>query len=217
MWGHYTLFTFTVIYNKLPTHCYLQQTPNSLLSTTNYQLTVIYNKLPTHCYLQQTPNSLLSTTNYQLTVIYNKLPTHCYLQQTTNSLLSTTNYQLTVIYNKLPTHCYLQQTPNSLLSTTNYQLTVLDSEPWWVKCDPRTACLTLKNDYKHYQTDIHLYLILLFNSMVECDGSLDQSLMVDPVSYLLFQPVLHDWYNKGCGVCCPVYGMDHIKEPLQLI
>ena len=31
-----------------------------------------------------------------------------------------------------------------------------------------------------------------------------------------FQPVLHDWCNKGCGMCYPVCGMVHIKEPLQL-
>ena len=24
--------------------------------------------------------------------------------------------------------------------------------------------------------------------------------MVDPLSYFPFQPVLHDWYNKGRGV-----------------
>ena len=32
-----------------------------------------------------------------------------------------------------------------------------------------------------------------------CDGSLDRSLMVDPLSYFSFQPVLHD-----CGMCYPV-------------
>ena len=40
---------------------------------------------------------------------------------------------------------------------------------------------------------------------------------VDPLSYFLFQPVLHDWCSKGCGMCYPVYGMVHIKEPLLLI
>ena len=40
---------------------------------------------------------------------------------------------------------------------------------------------------------------------------------VDPLSYFLFQPVLHDWFNKGRGMCYPVYGMVHIKEPLLLI
>ena len=41
--------------------------------------------------------------------------------------------------------------------------------------------------------------------------------MVDPLSYYSFQPVLHDWYNKGRGMYYPVSGMVHIKEPLLLI
>ena len=40
---------------------------------------------------------------------------------------------------------------------------------------------------------------------------------VDPLSYFSFQPVVHDWYNKGRGMCYPVCGMVHIKEPLLLI
>ena len=40
---------------------------------------------------------------------------------------------------------------------------------------------------------------------------------VDPLGYFSFQPVLHDWCNKGCGMCHPVCGMVHIKEPLLLI
>ena len=36
-------------------------------------------------------------------------------------------------------------------------------------------------------------------------------------SYFSFQPVLHDWCNKGCGMWYPVCGMVHIKEPLLLI
>ena len=27
----------------------------------------------------------------------------------------------------------------------------------------------------------------------------------------------HDWCNKGCGMCYPICGMVHIKEPLLLI
>ena len=41
--------------------------------------------------------------------------------------------------------------------------------------------------------------------------------MVDPLSSFSFQPVLHDWFNKGSGMCYPVCGMVHIKEPLLLI
>ena len=49
------------------------------------------------------------------------------------------------------------------------------------------------------------------------DGSSDRSFMVDPYSYFSFQPVLHNWCNKGRGMCYPVCGMMHIKEPLLLI
>ena len=45
----------------------------------------------------------------------------------------------------------------------------------------------------------------------------DRSFMMDPLSYFLFQPVLYDWCNKGCGMCYPVYGAVHIKDPLLLI
>ena len=41
--------------------------------------------------------------------------------------------------------------------------------------------------------------------------------MVDPLSYFSLQTVLHDWCNKGHGMCYPVCGMMHIKEPLLLI
>ena len=50
-----------------------------------------------------------------------------------------------------------------------------------------------------------------------CDGSSDQSFMVDSLRYLSFQPVLHDWCNKGRGMCYPVCEMMHTKEPLLLI
>ena len=35
--------------------------------------------------------------------------------------------------------------------------------------------------------------------------------------WFMFQPVLHDWCNKGRIMCYPVCGMVHIKEPLLLI
>ena len=40
---------------------------------------------------------------------------------------------------------------------------------------------------------------------------------VDPLSYFSLQPVLNDLCNKGRGMCYPVCGMVHIKEPLLLI
>ena len=41
--------------------------------------------------------------------------------------------------------------------------------------------------------------------------------VVNPLSYFSLQPVLYDWCNKGRGMCYPVCGMVHIKEPLLLI
>ena len=41
--------------------------------------------------------------------------------------------------------------------------------------------------------------------------------MVYPLVCFSFQPVPHDWCKKGCGMCYPVCGMMHIKEPLLLI
>ena len=40
---------------------------------------------------------------------------------------------------------------------------------------------------------------------------------MDPLSYFSFHPVLHDWCNKGHGMCYLVCMMMHIKEPLLLI
>ena len=37
------------------------------------------------------------------------------------------------------------------------------------------------------------------------------------IKNVFWQPVLHDWSNKGRGMCYPVCGMTHIKEPLLLI
>ena len=39
------------------------------------------------------------------------------------------------------------------------------------------------------------------------------SVKVQPQS---FQPV-HEWGKKNCGMCYPVYGLVHIKNPLLLI
>ena len=41
--------------------------------------------------------------------------------------------------------------------------------------------------------------------------------MANPLSYFLFQPVLHNWCNKGRSMCCPVGGIVHMKDPLLVI
>ena len=52
-----------------------------------------------------------------------------------------------------------------------------------------------------------------------CKYPYDRSILhgVDPMSYFSFQPVLHEWCNKSCGMCYPLCWMVHIKEPLLLI
>ena len=68
----------------------------------------------------------------------------------------------------------------------------------------------------------------LFHQGVGRSSEVERSLMVrwvvgsilhgvDPLSCFSFRPVLHDWLNKGRGMCYPVCGMVHIKEPLLLI
>ena len=50
-----------------------------------------------------------------------------------------------------------------------------------------------------------------------CDGLYNRPLMVDPFSYISLQPVLHDWSNKGCEMCNPICGSEHVTDPLLLI
>ena len=49
------------------------------------------------------------------------------------------------------------------------------------------------------------------------NGSSDRSFMMDPFSYFSLQPVLHDWWKRGRGMCYPICGMVHIKDPLLII
>ena len=64
-------------------------------------------------------------------------------------------------------------------------------------------------------TNGRLYAMCFNHTSVASVGSILHG--VDPLSYFSFQPVLHDWCNKGRGMCYPVFGMVHIKEPLLLI
>ena len=53
--------------------------------------------------------------------------------------------------------------------------------------------------------------------LMVCDRLKDRSLTVDPLVYFSFHPVLHNWCNKRCCVCYPVYGMVYLNELLLLI
>ena len=92
----------------------------------------------------------------------------------------------------------------------------------------------MHDEYNNYLVDRTAGLLYFFSSYIpsylwgERDVEVERSLMVrwvvgsilhgvDPLSYFSFQPVLHDWCNKDHGMCYPVCGMVHIKEPLLLI
>ena len=70
------------------------------------------------------------------------------------------------------------------------------------------TCVTLFN----ISQSLYHMVIVVF----QCEA-MNSWLPVDPLSYFSFQPVLHDWCNKGRGMCYSVCGMVHIKEPLLLI
>ena len=44
------------------------------------------------------------------------------------------------------------------------------------------------------------------SSVVRAFGHGTMGSQIDPLSYFSFQPVLHDWCNKGRGMCYPVCG-----------
>ena len=77
-----------------------------------------------------------------------------------------------------------------------------------------------------YETRLGVKFVILqlmfFMTLISCQNWDSARIMVliilDKTPIIkLFQPVLHDWCNKGRGMCYPVCGMVHIKEPLLLI
>ena len=48
------------------------------------------------------------------------------------------------------------------------------------------------------------------------DGSSDRTFTIDSLSYFSFQPLLHDWCNKGSDMYYPVCGMVRIKSLLLI-
>ena len=122
--------------------------------------------------------------------------------------------------------CYTSR--GSLAWTRNSSM----GSPW--RIDPTTHRTMSERSYhgatsrsviSEYVTRLRVFLIIRGAGR---SSEVERSLMVrwvvgsilhgvDPLSYFSFQPVLHNWCNKGCGMCYPVCGMVHIKEPLLLI
>ena len=63
----------------------------------------------------------------------------------------------------------------------------------------------------------YIFVAILFVIALDLTENSDTLKSLTIYSYFSFQPVLHDWCNKGRGMCYPVCGMVHIKEPLLLI
>ena len=59
--------------------------------------------------------------------------------------------------------------------------------------------------------------LVLSNRMTWPDADITVGKMKEILQTVSFQPVLHDWFNKGRGMYYPVCGMVHIKKPLLLI
>ena len=59
----------------------------------------------------------------------------------------------------------------------------------------------------------YILCALLLHVAARCRFVVERPFMVRWV----VQPVLHDWFNKGHGMCCPVCRIVHIKEPLLLM
>ena len=91
--------------------------------------------------------------------------------------------------------------------------------------------------YFYLSLSIYLYVYLslyLFISLSISERNVAQSIACPPLKrsvvgsillsgpscslgYFPFQPVVHNWYIKGRGMYCSVYGKVHIKDPLLLI
>ena len=89
-------------------------------------------------------------------------------------------------------------------------------------CIPNVAlCLFLQVQMNFIARNIHILRVWYNSGITTLRISLPFMLNGGKISaqlpQLSFQPVLHDWCNKGCGMCYPVCGMVHIKEPLLLI
>ena len=87
------------------------------------------------------------------------------------------------------------------------------------RCSIKELCLT---PISHYTGGFIIQKGAGRSSEIECSLMVRwviRSILhgVDPLSYFLFQPVLHDWCNKDRDMCYPVCGMVDIKEPLLLI
>ena len=81
-------------------------------------------------------------------------------------------------------------------------------------------CLYIQNNNKGILTQNTSRIMRHFEYKHNCTYNIPAFIcQVTSCSSVVERPlmVLHDWCNKGHGICYPVCGMVHIKEPLLLI
>ena len=85
---------------------------------------------------------------------------------------------------------------------------------WWRSSDASQRVPCIQTKWVYYRCLISL---VIFNLFLVTLFPIVWLILHGAPTELLFQPVLHEWYNKGCCVCYPVCGMVPIKELLLLI
>ena len=84
----------------------------------------------------------------------------------------------------------------------------------WQSCDLVAGTTYNTHGLSYYFVAHSIAYPLLKRSVV---GSILLSGPSCSLGYFPFQPVVHNWFIKGCGMYCSVYGKVHIKDPLLLI
>ena len=99
----------------------------------------------------------------------------------------------------------------ALAGTRNSSMGAQDSYIWLIHLKDRFRTQLAKHlDWGEFAPKP---LSVIYIMLVVKQGDLCDTMFSRPLSYFSFRPVLHDWCNKGRGMCYPVCGMVHIKEP----
>ena len=102
--------------------------------------------------------------------------------------------------------------------TPYHELCLLENIAQWTRWDPSSdpphheLCLLENSSVAPGGID----LVTHYTMSYVCSGSPDRSQMVHPLDYFTYNK-LHNWYNKGCGMCYPIGRMVYVKDPLLLI
>ena len=103
-----------------------------------------------------------------------------------------------------------------------FTLLILLTRSFLTNLDPPIAMRALGLSEKI--TKLEFSRLFVFIQIIACPplkrsvvGSILLSGPSCSLGYFPFQPVVHNWFIKGRGMYCSVYGKVHIKDPLLLI